>query len=397
MMKSPLWTILLAAGQGTRLSKALGGTRKQFLLHQGVPLYWRSVQTMAHLAELKGMVLVFPALELDQCTQELDQLKKLWSPGVPIVAVAGGQRRQDSVRMGLLALPRDCGRVLVHDAARPFFSLSLVVRLLEALDTSVQGVIPALPVTDTIKQVAGDKVVLTLQRHELRAVQTPQLFAAHTLRQVHDLAEQKVWEVTDDASMLERAGFDVGVVLGEPGNIKITLAEDLVMLDQKHAPSRPCTGLGYDVHAYGGHRPMVLGGIPIAGAPMVKAHSDGDVLLHALCDALLGCLGLGDIGSHFPDTDPRFENISSAILLSEVLELSKKKGLILSHVDTTLIAQVPRLAPHREAIRANVARLLELDNDQVNVKASTEEFLGFTGRKEGIKAMVVVTGVMPSR
>lgn len=396
-MKSPLWTILLAAGQGTRLSEATGGQRKQFLSFEGAPLYWRSVRTMAAIPQVAGMVLVFPALELEERVEELTRLKKIWSPGVPMVAVAGGKRRQDSVRMGLLALPKDCGRVLVHDAARPFFSPSLVTRILHGLDDSVGGVVPALPVTDTIKQVAGDQVITTLQRDELRAIQTPQLFEARALRLVHDLAEREAWEVTDDASMLERAGLDVRVVLGEMGNRKITMPEDLSMLEGKIVQPRPCIGFGYDVHAYGGNRPMVLGGIPIAGAPMVRAHSDGDVLLHALCDALLGCLGLGDIGAHFPDNDPRFENISSAILVSEVLELSKKQGFVISHVDMTLVAQVPRLTPHREAIRANVARLLELDNEQVNIKASTEEYLGFTGRKEGIKAMVVVTGVRPSR
>ena len=380
-----------------RLSEALGGRRKQFLVYKGAPLYWHSVQTMATIAELKGIVLVFPALELDQRLKELAQLKNLWSSGVPIVSVAGGQRRQDSVRMGLLALPRNCGRVLIHDTARPFFSPSLVTRLLQNLDHEVKGVVPALPVTDTIKQVVGDEVIATLRRDELRAIQTPQLFETHALRQVHAQAEQEAWEVTDDASMVEMSGLPVRVVLGEPDNIKITTVKDLAMLDQKTAVTRPCTGLGYDVHAYGGNRPMVLGGIPIAGAPMVKAHSDGDVLLHALCDALLGCLGLGDIGSHFPDNDPRFENISSAILVSEVLELSKKHGLVISHVDATLVAQIPRLAPHREAIRANIARLLELANEQVNVKASTEEFLGFTGRKEGIKAITIVTGVKQSK
>jgi 2-C-methyl-D-erythritol 4-phosphate cytidylyltransferase/2-C-methyl-D-erythritol 2,4-cyclodiphosphate synthase len=191
--------------------------------------------------------------------------------------------------------------------------------------------------------------------------------------------------------MVELAGGTIRVVPGETANLKITNPEDLRVLAAPTPAPVPCTGFGYDVHAYGGTRPMVLGGMPIAGAPLVKAHSDGDVLLHALCDAILGCLGLGDIGEHFPDSDKKFDNISSAILLSEVMDKARHMGLTVTHVDLTVIAQTPRLSPHKAGIRANVARLMELSDHQVNVKATTEEHLGFTGRKEGIKAVAVVT------
>lgn len=392
-MTNKLWTIILAAGQGSRIARESGGTRKQFLPHEGRPLYWRSVSTMAAVPDLAGIIVVFPAEELGTRDQELRTLKERFVPGVPVLAVAGGDRRQDSVRHGLAALPRDCDRVLVHDSARPFFSASLVRSLLNALSDGVDGAIPALPVTDTVKLVQGDTVLATLRREDLRAVQTPQLFPTELLRRVHDRALEENWEVTDDASMVELAGAKVRVVPGEAGNIKITNPEDLRVLSSPAPLPVPCTGFGYDVHAYGGNRPMVLGGMPIAGAPMIKAHSDGDVLLHALCDAILGCLGLGDIGEHFPDSDDRFDNISSAILLSEVMDKARKAGLRITHVDLTLIAQTPRLGPHKAAIRANVARLMELADGQVNVKATTEERLGFTGRKEGIKAVAVVTGL----
>jgi 2-C-methyl-D-erythritol 4-phosphate cytidylyltransferase/2-C-methyl-D-erythritol 2,4-cyclodiphosphate synthase len=392
-MTNKLWTIILAAGQGSRIARESGGARKQFLPHEGRPLYWRSVSTMAAVPDLAGIIVVFPAEELGTRDQELRTLKERFVPGVPVLAVAGGDRRQDSVRHGLAALPRDCDRVLVHDSARPFFSASLVRSLLDALSDGVDGAIPALPVTDTVKQVNGDTVLATLRREDLRAVQTPQLFPTELLRRVHDRALEENWEVTDDASMVELAGGTVRVVPGEADNIKITNPEDLRVLSSPAPLPVPCTGFGYDVHAYGGNRPMVLGGMPIAGAPMIKAHSDGDVLLHALCDAILGCLGLGDIGEHFPDSDDRFDNISSAILLSEVMDKARKAGLSITHVDLTLIAQTPRLGPHKAAIRANVARLMELADGQVNVKATTEERLGFTGRKEGIKAVAVVTGL----
>ena len=390
-MTNSLWTILLAAGQGSRLAPETGGTRKQFLHLEGHPLYWRSVLTMSAVPNLAGMVIVFPPQELHERTRELEDLKHQYDLGVRILAVSGGDRRQDSVRLGLEALPRDCGRVLVHDSARPFFSAKLVQSMLAALTDEIGGVIPAIPVTDTVKQIENDLVLCTPPRETLRAVQTPQLFPAALLRRVHEQALQENWAVTDDASMIEMAGQPVRIVPGESANIKITTPEDLRVLASSPPQPVPCTGFGYDVHAYGGNRPMVLGGMPIAGAPFIKAHSDGDVLLHALCDAILGCLGLGDIGEHFPDNDERFENISSGILLSEVMDMARGRGLCITHVDLTIIAQTPRLGPHKAAIRGNVARLMELADEQVNIKATTEEHLGFTGRKEGIKAVAVVT------
>jgi 2-C-methyl-D-erythritol 4-phosphate cytidylyltransferase/2-C-methyl-D-erythritol 2,4-cyclodiphosphate synthase len=390
-MTNSLWTIILAAGQGSRLACETGGERKQFLPLDGLPLYWRSVTTMAAVPELAGMVVVFPAPEFDERARELHDLKEASPVGVPVLAVAGGKRRQDSVRLGLAALPQGCGRVLVHDSARPFFSPTLVRALLDGLTDGIDGVVPGLPVTDTVKHVEDDRVLSTLRRDSLRAVQTPQLFPAALLRQVHERALAESWEVTDDASMVELAGGTIRVVPGETANLKITNPEDLRVLAAPTPAPVPCTGFGYDVHAYGGTRPMVLGGMPIAGAPLVKAHSDGDVLLHALCDAILGCLGLGDIGEHFPDSDKKFDNISSAILLSEVMDKARHMGLTVTHVDLTVIAQTPRLSPHKAGIRANVARLMELSDHQVNVKATTEEHLGFTGRKEGIKAVAVVT------
>jgi 2-C-methyl-D-erythritol 4-phosphate cytidylyltransferase/2-C-methyl-D-erythritol 2,4-cyclodiphosphate synthase len=390
-MTHSLWTILLAAGQGSRLALETGGTRKQFLHLEGHPLYWRSVLTMSAIPNLAGMVIVFPPQELHERARELETLKHQFDLGVRILAVGGGDRRQDSVRLGLSALPRDCERVLVHDSARPFFSAQLVQSLLAALTSEIGGVIPAIPVTDTVKQIKNDLVLCTPKRDTLRAAQTPQLFSADLLRRVHEQALQENWAVTDDAGMIEMAGQPVRIVPGESANIKITTPEDLRVLVSSPPQPIPCTGFGYDVHAYGGNRPMVLGGMPIAGAPFIKAHSDGDVLLHALCDAILGCLGLGDIGEHFPDNDERFENISSGILLSEVMDMARSRGLCITHVDLTIIAQTPRLGPHKAAIRGNIARLMELADEQVNIKATTEEHLGFTGRKEGIKAVAVVT------
>ncbi|WP_022663332.1 2-C-methyl-D-erythritol 4-phosphate cytidylyltransferase [Paucidesulfovibrio longus] len=398
------WAILLAAGSGTRLASATGGERKQFLSLDGAPLYWRSARTLAAAPRVRGLVFVFPPAELAAREQELAELFQRQPLGLPWRAVPGGERRQDSVRLGLGALPRECGTVLVHDTARPFATAALIRRVLDALDAGAGGVVPGLAVTDTIKLVdeAGG-VRETLRRSELRAVQTPQGFARALLCLAHERAEAEGWEVTDDASMIERLAAEglaspVIVVDGEEGNVKITTPGDLERLRPQRT-EEPVTGWGYDVHRYRLHenespaRPMVLGGEPIPNAPEVLAHSDGDVLLHALTDAILGCCAGGDIGDHFPDTDAAHEGRSSAIFVKEAQCLARERGVRIVSADLTIIAQVPRLGPHKERIRANIERLLELEPGRVNVKATTEEKLGFTGAKKGIKAVACVSAL----
>lgn len=394
------WAIILAAGSGSRLAAMGIDEKKQFLQWKTRPLYWHSVLTLARVPRVFGLVLVFPEQELLPEQERVIELTGQDGLGLPWLAVAGGARRQDSVANGLAALPPDCDAVLVHDAARPFASPALCNALLDALlapDSLAHGVIPALPVPDTIKQVHGPRVLQTLQRSELRAVQTPQAFRLRSLRRAHLEAAAKGWEVTDDASMLERLGLEVLTVAGEEGNVKITTPKDLRLL-QEQEPTRqvaPACGWGYDVHRYVAEgtakaRPMKLGGVPISGAPLVQAHSDGDVLLHALTDALLGCIGQGDIGERFPDSDPSLENMNSAVFLDMVLQDLLGQGLRLEHVDCTVIAQIPRIAPHKQLIRDNLSKLLHLPVERVNVKATTEEGLGFTGEKKGIKAVAMV-------
>lgn len=391
-----IWALIVAAGSGTRLASATGGVPKQFLRFRNAPLYWESALRLSGVARVAGIVFVFPEAlreEQEAVLRCLDEGKRL---GIPWRTAAGGARRQDSVYNGLLCLPRECGAVLVHDAARPFLTPALVVRLCAALDAGAQGVVPAVPVTDTVKEVAGEQVVRTPDRRHLRAVQTPQAFRLSSLLYAHQKARDHNWEATDDASLLEQCGLPVSIVPGEAGNRKITYQEDLLMLQEDAAAPLPCTGWGYDVHRYGPGRPMKLGGIAIPNAPEVQAHSDGDVLLHALMDALLGCIGDNDIGFHFPDSAAAFENVDSAVLLDEVLYRTHSAGLRIVHVDLTLIAQIPKISPCRDAIRRNVARLLGLSLAQVNVKATTEEGMGFTGAREGIKAVAVVTGLRPA-
>ena len=429
------WAVLLAAGQSSRLAGQGVATPKQFLCLDGAPLFWRSARTLSRLAALRGIVFVFPpesaaAVATDDGSgpssarahahsaqagsahlpQDYEALVRALDAGgrlgLPWRIAYGGKRRQDSVRKALAALPPDCDAVLVHDSARPFATAALMARVLNALESGLPAVTPGIAVTDTIKSVdENGRVLRTHDRARLRAVQTPQGFALAALRQAHARAEAEGWEVTDDAGLMERCGLPVLVVEGEEGNRKITTLQDLRLpgfspdLSPEESPMPRqivCSGLGYDVHRYGGERPFILGGVPIRTEVTVAAHSDGDTLLHALMDAMLGCVGGGDIGGMFPDSDPAFDNISSGILLAEVLERTRRQGLEIDHVDITVIAQTPRIAPHREAIAANVATMLALPPASVNVKATTEERLGFTGEKKGIKVLALVTGRRPA-
>ncbi len=393
------WAILLAAGQGKRLKQAPNDPSKQFILYKGQPLFWHSARTLAAVPRIDGIVFVFPADEIDWAAAMVENLQQSGRLGLPYKIVTGGAERQDSVWCALQVLPPECATVLVHDAARPFASARLVNTVLDALAQGHAGVVPGLEPSDTIKIVnASGQSVSTPPRSSLRYVQTPQGFNRNALVQAHEEAKTRGLQVTDDASMLEGCGMPVQIVPGEPANHKITKPEDLEMLKDNSpaAATVPCIGVGYDVHKYGGNRPFKLGGVLIDSTDIgIHAHSDGDVLLHALMDAMLGCAAAGDIGQHFPDTDGRYDNMDSAVLLAEVLELVRGQGIVLAHVDMTVIAQAPKISPFRREIVKNVAHLLHLPENRVNLKGTTEEGLGFTGAKLGVKALVCATGLRP--
>lgn len=396
-----MWGIILAAGSAQRLREAGLSCAKQFLHFKGKPLYWHGAHAMAKVPELGGVVFVFPADVSDEALADLEnEVKKLFFEDnitVQWKAVRGGETRQLSVLSGLNSLPLSCQRVLVHDSARPFASPTLMSHVAKALHEH-EAVIPAIAVSDTIKQVdASSYVIQTPERKTLRAVQTPQGFHVGLLRKGHALAAEKGLEVTDDAMLMEHMGVGVFVVEGEVANTKITTPEDLTLLEGTSAMAKTVcvTGFGYDVHRYGGERAFILGGVPIQTAITLEAHSDGDVLLHALCDAILGCLGgkAGDIGTLFPDTKAEYDNCSSGAILSDVLQMALAHGVRLNHVDLTVIAQVPKIGPHRYTIAKNIASMLQLPVECVSLKATTEEKLGFTGEKKGIKAVAVVSAV----
>ncbi|HEX5183717.1 MAG TPA: bifunctional 2-C-methyl-D-erythritol 4-phosphate cytidylyltransferase/2-C-methyl-D-erythritol 2,4-cyclodiphosphate synthase [Allosphingosinicella sp.] len=304
--------------------------------------------------------------------------------------VIGGAERQDSVRSGLetVAAAGGAGIVLIHDAARPFVPAAVVARLLEALEAH-EAAVPTLPVVDTLARNEGS-LGEVVPREALVRVQTPQAFRFDAI-----LAAHRAWSgapATDDAQVARAAGLSVATVEGDPALEKLTYDDDFARAEQSLASrlvSR--TGLGFDVHAFGDGDCVWLGGVRIPFARGLKGHSDADLLLHAITDALLGAIGEGDIGVHFPPSDPQWRGTASSLFVEHARALIEARGGRIDHVDATLICEAPKLGPHREAIRRRLATLLRVPKGRISVKATTTERLGFTGRGEGIAAQAVAT------
>jgi 2-C-methyl-D-erythritol 4-phosphate cytidylyltransferase/2-C-methyl-D-erythritol 2,4-cyclodiphosphate synthase len=386
--------LIVAAGRGTRAS---GPLPKQYARVGGAPV----------LARTLGVFLGHPAIDLVQVAIAPGD-ESLYAAAIADVGdvndrllapIAGGATRQVSVRNGLAALaPHVPDRVLIHDAARPFLTSDVIDRVLAALGQS-PGALAAVPLADTLKQAGPDnRVAATIDRAGLWRAQTPQGFrfadilAAHTRAQCAGRDD-----LTDDAAVAEWAGLPVALVLGGASNIKLTTAEDLAMAEGTTAGAQTPdvrTGQGFDVHRLVPGDHVWLCGVRIAHTHTLLGHSDADVALHALTDALLGAIGDGDIGQHFPDTDPRWKGAASAIFLAEALRLVRARGGTIGNVDVTLLCEAPKIAPHREAMCQRIAELLELDPSRVGVKATTTEGLGFTGRREGIAALATATVIM---
>jgi 2-C-methyl-D-erythritol 4-phosphate cytidylyltransferase/2-C-methyl-D-erythritol 2,4-cyclodiphosphate synthase len=319
--------------------------------------------------------------------------------------VVGGATRQLSVKAGLEALaPLSPDTVLIHDAARPFISAACISDTLNAL-RSHDGAIAAAPVTDTLKRGEGGRITATVPRSELWRAQTPQTFHFGKILAAHRAAaEADRADFTDDASIAEWSGLNIALVENMSGNMKITTAEDLHLANLIAAggPASPPlvdvrSGTGYDVHAFEEGDFVTLCGVKIPHTQRLKGHSDADAPLHALTDALLGTIGAGDIGDHFPPSDPQWRGVASAIFLKHASGLVKERGGRITNLDIMIIAERPKIGPHREAMRAYVAELLELDIERVSVKATTNEKMGFIGRGEGLAAMATATVVFGSR
>ena len=308
--------------------------------------------------------------------------------------VPGGATRQDSVRLGLEALaPHAPDIVLIHDAARPFIPPGTVLALLDALATH-QGAIPAAPVADTLKRVNDGHITGTVPRDGLYRAQTPQAFYFGPLLDLHRRGPAGA---TDDAALLEAAGVTVAIVPGHDDNIKLTVPGDAMRLERVLAPTwTPRVGAGYDVHVLVPDRPLMLCGVRVPFTLGLAGHSDADVGIHALCDAIYGALAEGDIGRHFPPSEATWKDADSALFLRHAAERIAARGGRLSNADVTLVCEQPKITPHAPAMIARLAELLTVDADQISVKATTSERLGFTGRGEGIAAQAVVIILLPA-
>jgi 2-C-methyl-D-erythritol 4-phosphate cytidylyltransferase/2-C-methyl-D-erythritol 2,4-cyclodiphosphate synthase len=377
--------VVVAAGRGVR---AGGLQPKQYRDIHGVPVMRAALAAFAHHP---GVHLVQPVINLDDLTQYQSAAKGL----IVLEPVAGGATRQASVAAGLEALRQyHPDKVLVHDAARPFVSAALIERALAAAGAAV----PALPVIDTVKMIADGRVVETIDRARLRSVQTPQVFGFEELLAAHKkAAAANRHDFTDDAALAEWAGIGVSVFDGEPNNMKLTTPEDFMRAEmaQGAALTDVRTGSGYDVHAFADGNHVMLGGVRIPHDRGLTGHSDADVALHALVDAILGALADGDIGMHFPPSDPRWRGASSDKFLAFAVERMRARGGQLAHLDVTLICEAPRIGPHRDAMRHRIAEIAAVSIDRVAVKATTSEKLGFTGRREGIAAHATATVRLP--
>ena len=368
--------LIVAAGTGERLG---GGLPKQFRAIGGKPVLRWAVEPFLRHPAVKDVRVVIAAGHEQLAADALDGL------GLgPFVQ--GGAERADSVRAGLAVTSGDA--ILVHDAARPFCPPAVIDRLVASLEF-FDGAAPVLPVGDTLARSA-DVLGEPVERAGLVRVQTPQAFRADALRKAY--AAWSGAPPTDETTVLRACGMSVGAVAGDPALDKLTTVADWDRAEQWLAGRLvPRTGMGFDVHAFGGDGPVMLGGIAVPHARGLAGHSDADVVLHAITDALLGAAGLGDIGEHFPPSDPQWQGASSDRFLARAAELVRGDGAILDHVDCTVIAEEPKVGPYRAAMRERIAAILGVRLDQVSVKATTTEGLGFTGRREGIAAQAVAS------
>ena len=379
--------IIAAAGSSSRMGT---GVDKQFVILAGKPVLWHTINVFKQLPQIHQILVTVSPGNAERVAALLQQTLA----DIPWQIVPGGAERQDSVRNALQLVSPSVELVLVHDGARPFVEPECVLKSMQAAAETGAAVV-AVPVKDTIKLAdAAGGVKQTLDRSSLWQVQTPQTFRRELLLKAHEQAAAAGVVATDDAALVEWAGGSVSLVRGSYFNFKVTTPEDLVLAEavaaERSGRQMQRVGFGYDVHQFVAGRPLMLGGVEVPHDRGLEGHSDADVLLHAISDALLGAAGLGDIGKHFPDTDPRYKGISSLLLLREVCRKLKEAGYTAQNLDAVIAAQEPKLAPYIARMNETIAAALDIPVSQVNVKATTTEHLGFVGRKEGIAAQAVV-------
>ncbi|MDP3739948.1 MAG: bifunctional 2-C-methyl-D-erythritol 4-phosphate cytidylyltransferase/2-C-methyl-D-erythritol 2,4-cyclodiphosphate synthase [Hyphomonadaceae bacterium] len=368
--------VIVAAGSGTRMGVALP---KQFQRLGGKPVLRWSVEAMLQCEEIAAVVVVIPAADRAQAVSLL--------PANPRLILAdGGATRTESVRNGLKALEgRGLAKVLIHDAARPGLTPAVVRELIAALDTA-DAAAPALPVTDALKDI-GDKMMRTISRDRLVRVQTPQAFRFDLISKAIAGARDAA---VDDLALVEASGARVVLTPGRAELMKITHPEDMGLAEKLIAGATMRVGTGFDVHGFIAGDGVIICGVRIPHTKRLEGHSDADVGWHALTDAILGAAALGDIGDHFPPSDPKWKDADSLVFLQHAAKLAAERGFHVVNADITLMCEKPKISPHREAMRAKTAEALAIPLDAVSVKATTTEKLGFLGREEGIAAQAVV-------
>ena len=390
-----LIVVLAAAGVGKRLGL---GKNKAFVILGTAPILVHNLQQINKIKNLARVVVVVGASEIKEASELLEKYQDEYYPGMKWEVVAGGKERQDSVANALNGIQGTEGYVAIHDGGRPFATAQIFERVWKAAKET-GAAIAAMPVKDTIKIVDENNFVTrTPNRRVLRAVQTPQIFRLGLLKMAYNALKITGAVVTDDAGAVELMGVPVVTVEGSYENQKITTPEDLLwakaLLKQKGELAMGeniHVGSGFDVHCLVPNRKLILCGVTIPYELGLDGHSDADVALHALMDAMLGAVGMGDIGKHFPDSDEKFKDADSMELLRYTIKLLAGAGWRVGNADVTIIAQQPKISPYREQMEANLCKELNLSVDALNVKATTTEMLGFVGRKEGIAAQVTVT------
>jgi 2-C-methyl-D-erythritol 4-phosphate cytidylyltransferase/2-C-methyl-D-erythritol 2,4-cyclodiphosphate synthase len=382
--------VIVAAGRGQRVG---GDIPKQYRSIAGTPVMRSTLAAFAGHAQIDVIQPVIHLADEDLFCAARSSLGKLSNP------VAGGATRQISVRAGVQALAAHApDLILIHDAARPFLSAELIDRAIGA-GRKFGAAVPGVAIADTVKKIDdGGMVSETLDRSCLRTVQTPQAFGYQLIAEAHRRAEASGRDdFTDDAALVEWAGHRVHVFAGEAGNVKLTTNEDFTRAELLHAAALADVriGNGFDVHIFADGDHVMLGGVCVPHTRGVSGHSDADVALHALVDAILGALAEGDIGQHFPPSDPQWRGASSDRFLAFACERVHARGGLIGNLDVTIVCEAPRVSPHRDAMRARIAEIAGIPAARVGVKATTSEKLGFTGRGEGIVAMATATVRLP--
>ncbi len=381
--------IIAAAGSGSRMGT--GKVNKQYRILDSRPILSHTIKAFEDNPTIDEILVVVKEEDVGFCKEKIiDAYGHFKVKNV----ISGGKERQDSVYEALKKLNPNSGIILIHDGARPFVEDEQINALIQCLNVEKAATM-GVAIKDTVKMVQGNEISSTLERSRLKAIQTPQGFEKSLILHAYDKAYEEGFYGTDDTILVERLGVRVKVIDGTFKNIKITTEEDMMIanafINEKKEDKKMRVGTGYDVHALVEDRKLILGGIGIPHGMGLLGHSDADVLIHAIMDALLGACALGDIGKHFPDADEKYKGISSMVLLEKVKQLIVDQGYQINNIDTIVIAEKPKLAPYIEGMRENIARALEIDIKNVGIKATTTEGLGFVGREEGISAQAIAS------